>query len=50
MRKFDLFWRSNKDWYHIENGKFVVNQNATKEAQESYKHYVEKCKEHNNEK
>lgn len=45
MRKFDMFWRSNKEWYHFEDGYFVVNDNAPEEAKKSYEHYLEQCKE-----
>lgn len=41
MRKFDYFWQSNKDWYHMnDNYIFVVNDDAPPEAQKSYKHYL----------
>lgn len=45
MRKMDLFWKSKKEWCHIKNSRFVINDNAPPEAQESYKHYLEQCKE-----
>lgn len=49
MRKLDFFWRSNKEWYHItEDGHFVINADAPKEAQESYKHYLEQHKQNKN--
>ena len=42
MRKFDFHWMDNEDWFHqIENGSFVVNDDAPPEAQESYKRYLE---------
>jgi hypothetical protein len=41
----DIYWMSNKDWYHRnENLVPVLNDNAPPEAQESYKHYLEQCK------
>lgn len=47
MRKLDYYWRSNRDWYHRnEHGICVINDNAPPEAQESYKHYLEQCKEY----
>lgn len=47
MRKLDYYWRSNKNWYHMdENDDFVINEDAPPEAQESYKHYLEQIKEH----
>ena len=45
MRKFDYFWCSKKEWYHYEDLIRVVNDDAPKEAQESYKHFLEQQKE-----
>ena len=49
MRALDFYWKTNKDWYHIEeNGelvRFVVNEDAPPDAQESYKHYLSQIKE-----
>ena len=45
MRKLDLYWRSNKNWFHwTENGDAIINDDAPKEAQESYKRYLEQKK------
>ncbi len=45
MRKFDFFWKTNKNWYHRkENGAAVINDDAPPEAQESYKRYLEQSK------
>lgn len=42
MRKFDYHWMDDENWFHqLENGVFVVNDDAPPEAQESYKHYLE---------
>ncbi len=46
MRKLDYFWKTNKDWYHRkENGVCVINEDAPLDAQKSYQHYLEQCKE-----
>lgn len=46
MRKYDYYWQSNENWYHMtENYEFVVNEDAPPEAQKSYQHYLEQCKE-----
>lgn len=38
--KFDLFWRSNEDWYRIsEEGDFYLTHEAPPEAVESFEHY-----------
>ena len=49
MRALDFYWKTNKDWYHIEEDgelvRFVINENAPTDAQESYKHYLSQIKE-----
>lgn len=45
MRKLDFYWKSNKSWYHRKDNLVpVINADAPKEAQESYKHYLEQVK------
>lgn len=45
MIKYDYYWASDDNWYHFnENGIMEINNNAPKEAQESYKHYLEQKK------
>lgn len=41
MRKIDLFWQSNADWWEFSNGVPVLKENAPQEAQESYARYLE---------
>lgn len=42
MRKFESHWMSNDAWYHLsENGDWVVNDDAPKEAKDSYALYCE---------
>lgn len=42
MTKLDYFWKSKKEWYHMdENCRFVINDNAPTEAKKSYQHYLE---------
>ena len=40
-----MYWMSNKNWYHFEGLKPVINDDAPEEAKESYKHYLEQVKE-----
>lgn len=40
MRKYDLFWQSNRDWWEFKNHIPVVKETAPPEAQESYKRYL----------
>ena len=45
MKKLDYYWASNPDWcYRDENYVERLKPNAPKEAQDSYKHYLEQCK------
>ena len=44
-RKYDTYRESAKDWYYVKDGRFIVREDAPKEAQDSYKHYLEQLKE-----
>ena len=45
MKRLDLYWTTNPDWWERkENYVKVLKPDAPKEAQESYKHYLEQCK------
>lgn len=45
MKKLDLYWKSKKEWRILQdNGTYIVNPDAPKEAQDSYKHYLEQIK------
>lgn len=42
MKRLDLYWTTNPDWWERkENYVKVLKPDAPKEAQESYKHYLE---------
>ena len=42
MRKLELYWRSNPEWWHRQDNLVpVINDDAPPEAQESYKRYLE---------
>ena len=45
MTKFDYFWRSNPEWVKYENRKFVLKDDAPKEAKESYERYLKQREE-----
>lgn len=46
MTKLDFYWRSNSDWYHIdENCDFVINDNAPEKAKKSYENYLRQLEE-----
>ena len=41
MRKLGYFWRSNEDWFYMnENCVFVLNDDAPEEARKSYENYL----------
>lgn len=41
MTKFDYRWMEDKKWIHqLEDGSFVVNDDAPNEVKESYQNYV----------
>ncbi len=41
MKKLDLYWRTNDEWWELKNYVPVVKKDAPPEAQESYKRYLE---------
>lgn len=45
MVKLDYFWCTNKEWYHIEDGKDVLNDDAPLEAKESFLRYTKQCED-----
>lgn len=46
MTKLDYYWLSNKEWSHrMPNGERVINDDAPKEAKESYERYLQQSKE-----
>lgn len=45
MRKLDLFWQTNRDWWYRDKNLVPrLKEDAPKEAQDSYKHYLEQIK------
>lgn len=44
MRKFDLYWMSNRDWFTFTRNGPVVSPDAPQEAQDSYQRYLEQTK------
>ena len=40
MRKMDLFWRSNREWWEYKDHIPTIKPDAPPEAQESYKNYI----------
>lgn len=46
MRKLDYYWATNRDWWEWKkNGWREIKPDAPKEAQESFKHYLEQLKD-----
>ncbi len=46
MKRFDMYWMTNKSWYRWENGVRVLNDNAPPDAVESYNNYKKQVAEH----
>ena len=47
MRKLDLYWTDNPDWwYRDENGVRHIKEDAPEDAKKSYEHYLEQQKRH----
>ena len=44
MKKLDFYWASNREWWEFKNHIRVLRSDAPKEAQDSYKHYLEQCR------
>ena len=48
MRILEHYWMSNKDWWYLDkNLDMRIKPDAPKEAQESYKRYLEQMKKDN---
>ena len=50
MKKLDLYWKSNREWYDYdysdnELGTPYLTEKATDEAKESFEHYLEQKKD-----
>ena len=45
MKKVDLFWQSNDEWWELRNHIPVLKETAPPEARESYQHYLEQMSE-----
>lgn len=41
MRKVDLYWKSNRDWWEFIEHIPTIKESAPPEAQESYKKYLQ---------
>lgn len=45
MKKVDLFWKSNHDWWEFKDGIPALKESVPQEAMESYEHYLEQMSE-----
>lgn len=43
-KNIELYWHSNRDWWHYDGYAMVINEDAPKEAKESYKRYLKQIK------
>ena len=47
MRKIDLYWMENKDWYYEdEDGNYAIKDDAPEETKKSFEHYLEQERQH----
>lgn len=44
MKKLDMYWMSNRDWWELENHIPTVKEDAPIEAKVSYERYKEQLK------
>lgn len=44
MRKVDLYWTTNKDWWEFKDHVRVIKEDAPIEAKVSYERYKEQMK------
>ena len=49
MRKIDLYWKTNPDWWYVKNLEFHLREDAPKEAKESYERYLKQLEKMDNE-
>lgn len=45
MRKIDMHWQSNVEWWEVKGNIPVLKEDAPQEARESYEHYLEQATE-----
>jgi hypothetical protein len=45
MRKLDLYWKSNREWWEYKNHIPTIKESAPEKAKESYKRYLEQIKD-----
>lgn len=48
MVRLDMYWASKDEWCHFEGNRLVINEDAPKEAQESYKRFLKQLKRKKN--
>lgn len=40
LKNNHTYWMTKKEWYHIEKGKKVINEDAPDDVKEDYKEYL----------
>ena len=45
MKKLDLYWMSNRDWWEVKNLVPTIKSNAPSDAKASYARYLEQTKD-----
>lgn len=47
MRRLDLYWQSQREWYYRDkDGNVIIKDDAPEEVKKSYEHYLEQEKRH----
>lgn len=45
-KALDRYWTTNREWWHFEGFKQVLNEDAPPEAKESYRRHQEQIKKY----
>lgn len=45
MKKFDVYWKSNKDWYFYDGFVPKLKEDAPEGAKKSFEHYLQQKRE-----
>lgn len=45
MKKIDLYWKSNREWWEYKDHIPTIKESAPEKAKESYKRYLEQIKD-----
>jgi len=49
MRRMDMYWLTNPNWWYIKDMEYYIREDAPKEAKESFARYQEQLEKMDNE-